>query len=85
MTQAEYACLTSPGWWLVVRSWCDTAEDEGPGRAIPSMKRNVGPLAVILESVIDIMVSGYTPTGLVSGMGMIMWNFFIIEKIRLDI
>ena len=55
MTQAEYACLTSPGWWLAVRSWWDNAEDEGPGRAIPSMKRNVGPLPAILGSVIKIM------------------------------
>ena len=60
MTQAEYACLTSPVWWLVARSWCDNAEDEGPGRAIPSMKRNEGPLPAILDSVIEIMVSQVT-------------------------
>ena len=85
MTQAEYACLTSPVWWLVARSWCDNAEDEGPGRVIPSMKRNVGPLPAILDSVIEIMVSSYTPTGLVSSLGKIMRHSFIIEKIRLDI
>ena len=85
MTQTEYACLTRPGWWLVVRSWCDRAEDEGPGRVIPSMKRNVGPLTTMLNSVTEIMVSGYTPTGLGSGLGTIIWHSFIIKKIRLDV
>jgi hypothetical protein len=69
----------------VVRSWCDNAEDEGPGRAIPSMKRNVEPLPAILDSVIEITVSGYTPTGLGSGLCTIIRHSFIIKKIRLDI